>query len=396
MSAVGGTLRSIWRFHRLLAGILVLEYALAFSIMLAAFGVLVARAQAIHETSGVDEHGLYVLQARGTHLPVHRFEIRDAGDRLAAVVGSGQVAMGSSLPFLGRSAQVMEVGLPQDRSHAPSVQANAYLGDAQLPQVLGLRLLHGRWFKPDEITLRYGEDTHLVVLSQALAERLFHADPAVGEQVEIAGQLHTVVGVMGSLAAPQYLGATRTMYTMLLPRVANGGNLLVIRHAGSADGLAPVLAALQASHGGQVHWSLSGYDGIRTRYFHADGMAVWALATVVLVVLITALCGILGLTTYWVAKRRPQIAVRRALGARRRDIERHFLLESALLVAPGLFLGGVISLGLGTRIVGAQSSASPVVWMLAMAVVGLLAMAVVYLSLRRWLRMQPVELMRAA
>jgi putative ABC transport system permease protein len=54
--------------------------------------------------------------------------------------------------------------------------------------------------------------------------------------------------------------------------------------------------------------------------------------------LVTAL-GIVGVTTLWVAKRRKQIGVRRALGATRRDIVSHFLTENALLCCAGIGLG---------------------------------------------------------
>lgn len=107
MSVLGSTWRSLWRFHRLLAGILVLEYALAFVIVLTALGVLISRAEAINQTSGVQERGLYVLGGRGINRPLHRFEVFEARDRFAARVGAEHVALVSNVPFSGRSNQLM-------------------------------------------------------------------------------------------------------------------------------------------------------------------------------------------------------------------------------------------------------------------------------------------------
>jgi putative ABC transport system permease protein len=58
---------------------------------------------------------------------------------------------------------------------------------------------------------------------------------------------------------------------------------------------------------------------------------------------VTAL-GIVGLTTYWVAQRRRQIGVRRALGARRVDILRYFQTENLLIVVAGGALGIALAL----------------------------------------------------
>jgi putative ABC transport system permease protein len=61
----------------------------------------------------------------------------------------------------------------------------------------------------------------------------------------------------------------------------------------------------------------------------------------VVLLAITA-AGIVGLTSFWVGQRRKQIGVRRALGARRRDILAYFLTENFLISASGAVLGIVL------------------------------------------------------
>ncbi|HET7332319.1 ABC transporter permease [Dyella sp.] len=395
MSTLGSTWRSIWRFHRLLAGILVLEYALAFAIVLTALGVLISRAEAISVTSGVNEQGLYVLQGEGVNRPVHRSEVFEAQARFEALTGEGQVAVGSSVPFLGTGSLSMPISVPNDPMHAAPLQVNAYEGGVRFASVLGLRLLHGRWFQLDEVVLRYGDNSHLAILSESLARRLFHGEIAVGKQVDITGQMHTVVGVVNPLAAPQYLGSQRTTYTLLLPKVPSGLNLLLIRYKGSVSDLETGLAGLRKHDAGKVNWSLVPYSAVRSRYFRSDRLTVAALAGVVLAVLVTALCGILGLTNYWVAKRRPQIAIRRALGATNHDIVVHFLVESGLLVAAGLVLGVLLKLSFGVYFGNLLMPGGAGTWLLSVALVLILALVVVYISLRRWLRMNPAALMRS-
>jgi putative ABC transport system permease protein len=60
---------------------------------------------------------------------------------------------------------------------------------------------------------------------------------------------------------------------------------------------------------------------------------------------VTAL-GIVGLASFWVAQRRKQIGVRRALGATRGDILHYFQTENFLIVTLGIVLGMVLAFGL--------------------------------------------------
>ncbi|HEX5306186.1 MAG TPA: FtsX-like permease family protein [Dyella sp.] len=394
MSLLASTWRSVWRFHRVLAAILVLEYAFTFAIVLAASGILVARVTAINQTSGVDEHGLYVLQGMGINQPVHRSDLFDAKERFQAVAGRGRVAFGSSLPFLGSRAKVQSIAVPGAPISAQPLEANGYAADPAFFQVLGLRLLQGRGFRADEMVYRYGDSSHLVMLSSDLAERLFHDEEAVGKQVDIAGQMRTVVGVFSPLAAPAYFGNRSTTYTYLLPERA-GADLIVIRYDGPVANLARTLVALRKSDEGNVRWSLLPYTTIRESYFRSDRLAVAALIGVMSIVLVTALCGILGLTNYWVARRKHQIATRRALGARKRDISLHFVGESSLLVVTGLLSGLVLDVSLGLFFANLRIEIGPAMLLLSIGLVLLLAWVVVFTSLRRWLRLDPAELMRS-
>jgi len=84
-------------------------------------------------------------------------------------------------------------------------------------------------------------------------------------------------------------------------------------------------------------------DELRQRYFQSDrAMAKLLLAVIAAMLLVTAL-GIVGLASFWVQQRTRQIGVRRALGATRRDILRHFQTENLLIVGAGVALGMLLA-----------------------------------------------------
>ena len=68
------------------------------------------------------------------------------------------------------------------------------------------------------------------------------------------------------------------------------------------------------------------------------------MAIICVVLLAVTAAGIVGLTSFWVSQRRKQIGVRRALGARQRDILTYFLTENFLISAAGVVLGTVLAI----------------------------------------------------
>jgi putative ABC transport system permease protein len=97
---------------------------------------------------------------------------------------------------------------------------------------------------------------------------------------------------------------------------------------------------------------------VRKQYHTNDRVVVTSLnGVMVLLVGVTAL-GIIGITSFSVAERRRQIGTRRALGATRGAILRHFLLENWIVTTLGAVLGlglaMALNFGLVTLVDGAR------------------------------------------
>jgi putative ABC transport system permease protein len=80
-------------------------------------------------------------------------------------------------------------------------------------------------------------------------------------------------------------------------------------------------------------------------YLDDRGLAVILGVVCAALVAVTAF-GVVGLTSYWVAQRRRQIGIRRALGATRYAIVRYFQTENLLIAAGGAALGVALALSL--------------------------------------------------
>src|SRR6185437_3189155 len=77
------------------------------------------------------------------------------------------------------------------------------------------------------------------------------------------------------------------------------------------------------------------------------------LAVVTWLLLGVTAAGIVGLTSYWVSRRRRQIGVRRALGATRGAIVWYFLGENLLIASAGIVAGTALTIGLNLWIASA-------------------------------------------
>jgi len=82
---------------------------------------------------------------------------------------------------------------------------------------------------------------------------------------------------------------------------------------------------------------------LRTRFFQADRALTGMLVGVIVSLLGVTALGIVGLASFWVAQRRKQIGIRRAIGATRGDILRYFQTENFLIVTFGIALGMLLA-----------------------------------------------------
>jgi putative ABC transport system permease protein len=81
-------------------------------------------------------------------------------------------------------------------------------------------------------------------------------------------------------------------------------------------------------------------------YLNERVTVIFLAITTALLLAIAAL-GIFGLATFNVTTRTKQIGTRRAVGARKRDIIQHFMVENGLITSAGILSGCALALAVG-------------------------------------------------
>jgi len=340
---------STLRRHRTAALLIVIEIALTCAIVCNSVFLIANRIERLQFGSGLADTELVHL---GTY-SIGKNDNAIAGTRedlaaLRALPGVRSAAIVSVLPF-GNQARVSGINLTPDQPTS-TLSAAMYNGDVGLVGTLGLKMVAGRDFNADEIVdeddFDKVDDYHLagVIVSRAVAERLFPGKQALGQAIYVFGKSPLrIVGVVDRLTSPHPdHGDARDLYSMILPirPTFDGGTYVLRTDPAQRDTvLKAAVAALDKVDPHRVAQEHGTLEDLRGDYYKTDLSMVWLLAGVCVALLVVTAFGIVGLASFWVQQRTKMIGTRRALGATRGQILRYFQTENLLLTSAGIALG---------------------------------------------------------
>jgi putative ABC transport system permease protein len=339
------------RRHRIAAFLIGMEIALACAILCNALFLITNRVGMMRLDSGVDESRLVSIWLDGIDDVAAADLVARLRNGLAGIDGVESIAVGNAVPFTQRAGE-NGFRIVADDPHY-SQQGHFYVGDPRFADTLGLRLAAGRWFRPEE----YGQmglflpNSPSIMLDAAYAKKLWPGQDPLGKMIYTGERSYRIVGTYTSLARPDPSpGAVHN--TLLVGGMPGKGlaSVYVLRaQPGQAARVLREARALVAQVAPTVVVD-GDYTGtlsdLRHAYFANDrAMAGLLVGVIVALLLVTAL-GIVGLASFWVAQRRKQIGVRRALGATRADILRYFQTENFLIVSFGIGFGMLLAFGL--------------------------------------------------
>lgn len=347
---------STLRRHKTAASLIVLEIALTSAIVCNALHLISTRLTLLNQESGLAESELVVVAARATAQVDNPDDItvQDLA-ALRALPGVKSVSLVNQVVYgqnSNNSGIKLEPGQREDR-----VSASHYAVAEAAIATMGLKLLEGRDFKPEEFQSGFVVSTQekpnigQVILNRAIAERLFPGQSAVGKTIYVYGDSpSTVVGVVEKLPHP-YPGrrAGSKGYAMMFPIKPSfrGGAFLLRAEPAQRDGvIKAATAALEGIDKTRIIPEGKTLSEMRSSYYAQDRAMVWLMGGVIVALMVVTAFGIVGLASFWVAQRTRMIGTRRALGATRAQIRGYFQLENFMLSTAGIVLGMAGALGL--------------------------------------------------
>ena len=315
------------RRQKTAALLIAFEIALACAIICNTLFVISERMDRMHIDSGVAESELVRIRSSTLDDAAER-SVRTAEDlaALQTVAGVVEVAAVQQVPF-GNSS--WNSGLSVERGAPPVTGATNYFDSGNLVSTLGLRLTAGRDFRPDEyieFDALFRADVEVVgsaIITQALADKLWPDEPALGKFFYTDQDPIRVIGIVDTLIRPSFRAVADAPMSVIYPVRNTPGLQYLMRVRPQAD-LDAVLkqaeTALREVHSGRLISRAETFESMREHFFRGDRVMAMLLSGVIVALLVVTALGIVGLASFWVQGRRRQIGIRRALGATRGSI----------------------------------------------------------------------------
>lgn len=330
-----------------------LQIALTLAIVCNALFIISQRIDKMGRPSGMDETNTFQIGSLGFGAA---FDIRTTVEQdlatLRGLPGVQDVTPINRVP-MGDAGWSTGVLLTPEQKTATTSTA-IYFVDEHGLAAMGVKLAAGRNFRADEIgfepNFRNNAWPPVVIISKALAERLFPGQDPVGKQIYLSDPKtqppQTVVGVVERLQAP-WLSSKEVEYSTLIPQIrpyATDIRYVVRSQPGRRDEVMRLAEAkLGEINRSRLVREVESMAKIRADGYRADRAMTIILAIVIVCLLTITALGIVGMASFWVTQRTKQIGTRRALGATQLDILRYFLTENFLITSIGLAVGAVLT-----------------------------------------------------
>lgn len=338
-------------------------------------------------------------------------------DRLRSAPGVQQVSLAEAAPF-GPEAGASTLSAPGDGGSPEQVVSGIapHSIGADYFAALSVQVLEGREFNAQDQRIDAGPGTALpVVINLTAAHSFFGSREPLGRRITDGPRSYEVIGVIKDLSAPMSqtaVGQTTgvSLPVVYLPLTKNdfahppiNGMIVMVRSDRGIDAMEAVRASLAA-----LDPDLAIFNVRTLAQSVNDSLAYLRMGEAIyggigVFGLVLAAIGLAGVTAYSVARRRKEIGIRMALGARKSQVLALVMREGGVLVLVGSVLGLLGGVAV-SRIVAALATAFGPSFMAGMhdprllvgapLLLAVLAMAACYVPARKSTQIDPLNALR--
>jgi putative ABC transport system permease protein len=221
----------------------------------------------------------------------------------------------------------------------PINSVNRYVAGFDYNKVLGMQLLEGRWFKPEDIVSNY----KVIVINESLKSEAFGSQSAIGKYLNNHDKTNRlkIVGVVQDVkVAGDYLPSGKGMYIPQDTTDIKWNSFILVKVNESAD----------ANFEGQLYKFLGqSFNNERVEITYLDDLRdaknkITVIPMIIFMIvagflIINVALGLFGVLWYNISRRRSEIGLRRAIGASGASVSSQLVAESLILATLSIIVG---------------------------------------------------------
>jgi putative ABC transport system permease protein len=351
---IGPILRAM-NHNRTRFALIILEIAITLAIVTNCVNMILDERRKMLQKSGFDDDNLMMISFQPFAPEFREQSYTDAvvaADirAIEATPGVKSVTATYMLPWVGGGSS----GTFTAEGYPEKFQAQSYPVTEKIVETLGVRLVAGRTFTAQDIPTDPNTSPAVTIISEPLAKKLWGDANPIGKVITSneRDSPRTVVGVVGPFYNPYAFNIAE--YARFSPSKwwdGSGANYLVRTEPGALASVVSQLEPRLTKVNGARTFRTQTIAEVKDNFFAGGRLVVTAMTAVIIVLVFVTALGILGITSLSVSERTKQIGTRRALGATKADILRHFLAENWIVTTIGLALGVVATYALNWALV---------------------------------------------
>lgn len=318
-------------------------------------------------------------------------------EELAALPGVEGASAVSILPLTPRNQGTGIIIEGRTAGEVEEALSASYLTAApRFFETMGIGLVRGEGFGP-----HHGPaSVPVAIVNRAMAERLWPGVEAVGKQLiltRLEPVPRTVIGVAEDVRYGALGGALPSTVYVPYAQDVRPDMVVVLRSALDPTTLIPQVRDRVWALDDSLPIEAETMESVLDQSLAQARFPLPPLAAFAAIALLLAAAGIYGVASFAVTQRSHEIGIRVALGARRQDVVRLIVSDSARVVVVGLVVGLALALLLARGMAGliyGVSPGDPLVFAAVPLVLLTVALLSSYLPARRATRLEPMATLR--
>jgi putative ABC transport system permease protein len=309
----------------------------------------------------------------------------EAIPQVVAITGTHEIAMSLDLHNVARPINV--IGVTQ-----------SYL------RVRNLIILEGRWFDSDDMQMR----SKVCLVTEHLAKMAYPDEDPIGRPLRLGELKFTIIGVFRervSTFGQSEIQRDSALIPFPLVQSFTGNETVETLYATTAQPQdVPMVTreipeVLRSRHRSGTEYRVQNLSSILAAVRNIANALTVVLLVIAGIALLISGIGIMNIMLVTVTERTHEIGIRKAVGARRKEIMNQFLLESLIISGTGAALGVTIAgvLAILTRTLLPPEFSVPVPWfsvVLAIGVSCVTGLLFGYLPANKAAKLHPTESLR--